>query len=325
MGDSEFPVSSLGGSADAVVLRLERGRNAASTGDHAHARDLLTQVLGDAAALPAGPTRSRLVAQACLDLADVHVALGDYAVAGEFLTDALNRARAELGDQDPDTASAWNSLGMWHRYRGAVSDAAQAYEEAGRILESNGSNADLAAVLHNRASLAHLTGDLSTAETLINDAISLRSDVDETIDDLGVLAVVLADQDHFDAAQGVYDRARSLINDRRGPDDPELVYLAANEAVLSYRRGRPNEAERRYRQAIAESDRLLGPDHPHTGEVLANVAALYESLNDQDEAHRTAARAISILAPCVDPSHPSLRLAQEVLEATRPSTVATAE
>jgi tetratricopeptide (TPR) repeat protein len=308
-----------------VALCLDGGRTAASTGDHARAHSLFARALTDAEDLPAGPERSRLVVQASLELADLQVVLGDYAVAGELLADALTQARAELGEQDLDTASAWNSLGMWHRYRGEMREAATAYERAGQILESSGATSDLAAVLHNRASLAHLSGDLTTAEALINQAIALRSDVSDAVDDLGVLAVILADEDRFDAAQDAYDRARSMIIEQRGPDDPELVYLAANEAVLFHRRGPFDEAEGRYRAAIAASERQLGTDHPHTGEVLANLAALYESSGNASSAHRTAARAIAILSVCVDPSHPSLRLAHEVHDANRPTTVGTAE
>jgi tetratricopeptide (TPR) repeat protein len=214
---------------------------------------------------------------------------------------------------------------MWHRYRGEIGHALGAYEEARAILESDGEPGDLASVLHNQASLAHLSGDLLTAQTLINQAIALRDDPNDTIDDLGVLAVVLADEDRFDDAQAVYDRARSLIIDQRGSDNPELVFLAANEAVLSHRRGYTDEAELRYREALGASERILGIDHPHTGEVLANLAAFHEAADNQDEAHRLATRAISILTACVDVTHPSLQLARAVHEASRASTALSAE
>jgi tetratricopeptide (TPR) repeat protein len=305
-----------------VALDLEQGRAAISDGAPLRARDIFERSLADAMALPEGGSRSRLVVQALVELGDLYVALGDYATAGEFLAEGLRRARAELGEADLDTASVWNSLGMWHRYRGELEKAAAAYARAHQILEYRGASVELASVLHNSASLAHLAGDLATAEAMIHDAIELRGGAEGTVEDLGVLAVILADEDRFDEAQAVYDQVRTLLIEERGPGDVELIYLGANEAVLSYRRGDLDEAEHRYVAVIAASEQVLGQDHPHTGEVLANLAALRESAGDPAGAHRDAGRAVAILSPSVDESHPSLRLAEEVFEATRVSVTA---
>jgi hypothetical protein len=96
----------------------------------------------------------------------------------------------------------------------------------------------------------------------------------------------------------------------------DLVFLSGNEAVLSYRRERPDEAESRFGRALTDSEALLGPDHPYTGEVLANLAALQEATDNAVAAHASAERAIAILSARVEGSHPSLRLAHDVYDAT---------
>jgi tetratricopeptide (TPR) repeat protein len=299
-------------------LRLVAGRVCAAEGDYACAVRQAVSALECVAGLPVTSDVARLTVQARLDLSDAHVGSGDLKSAGEMLIDALAEARTTLGEDDPDTASAWNSLGMWHRYRGEIETAADAYARARQILEDGGPNEDLASVLHNEASLAHLRGDLAEAEVLIRKAMSLRADAFGNAEDLGVLAVIAADGDRFEEAQAAYDQARQTLLHSYGPSCVELVFLSGNEAVLSYRCGRLDEAEARYGQALAASESLLGPDHPYTGEVLANLGALQEATDKTRAAHVSAARAISILSAIVEESHPSLQLAREVAEATAP-------
>ena len=260
------------------------------------AKELADLALSRARELHSSEIAHRLAVQARLDLGDALVGLGQYDAAGALLEQAVLSAERDLGLCDADTASAFNSLGMWHRYRGNLAQAAAAYAQAQLILEEQGGE-DLAAVLHNRASLAHLASDLAEAEQLIEHAISVRGPGGDVAGDLGVLAAVLADQGRFEEAQRTYDRSRTAMMERHGSDSPELVFLAANEAVLSHRRQRTREAASRYQSALDQSVLVLGADHPHTGEVLANMAAFHEEIGQMDLAHDAAARAVEVLFP----------------------------
>jgi tetratricopeptide (TPR) repeat protein len=188
------------GAFEEVQLRLNAGRVCAAEGDYSGAMAHASAAIESASGLSIEPDVARMAVQARLDIADALVGSGDLTSAGEVLLDALAQARATLGEDDPDTASAWNSLGMWHRYRGDVEGAADAYARAHQILEQGDAGDDLASVLHNEASLAHLRRDLAEAEVLIQRAMSLRVDDFARAGDLGVLAAILADDDRFDEA-----------------------------------------------------------------------------------------------------------------------------
>lgn len=298
-------------SFDAANVELLRGRALRLAGDLDGACASALAAVALARELCPGE-RERSLVQALCDAADFERERGRLAPGRPMIEEALGLALAHLGELDPDTASAWNSAGLWRRYRGEPGAARTAYGHALRAYTHLGDRPGQAAVLHNLASLEHLCGDPVAAEVTIRRAMALRARCDPALaGDLGVLGAALADLGRYEEAAQAYGQVRAWLGSI--PDSAEIAYLQANEAVLAHRRGDLDDAGRRYVAALAAAEQAFGPVHPQAGVVLANAAALAADCGQQGVAAELAGRAITILAATVSEQLPSLRLARSVL------------
>jgi tetratricopeptide (TPR) repeat protein len=296
---------------DRTNVELLRGRAYRLAGDLGAACRSAARAVELARRLPSGE-RERPLVQALCDAADFERERGCLVPGRRWLAEAVEVAVVHLGAADPDTAGAWNSLGMWHRYHGDLEAARAAYDRALAAYELSVDALGRATVLHNVASLEHLQGRPLEAEATIRQGMTLRPPGDADLTgDVGVLAAILADLGHFEEAADAYEQVEAAL----GAHAPasEVAFLEANRAVLAHRRGRLEEAEERYRAALDTAERAFGPSHPQTGAVLANFAVLREQQDNGAEASALAARAVAVLAGTVSEQLPSLELARAVL------------
>jgi tetratricopeptide (TPR) repeat protein len=296
---------------DATNVELLRGRAYRMAGDLGAACQSAARAADLARSLSSGE-RERPLVQALCDNADFERERGQLLIGRPLLEEALEVAIANLGAADADTAGAWNSLGLWHRYYGDLDAARDAYERALTAYEQIHNAAARAAVLHNMASLEHLEGRPQAAEATIRQAMALRQPGDpELTGDVGVLASVLADLGRCEEAADAYDQVETAL----GAHAPvsEVAFLESNRAVLAHRRGWLREAEDRYLAALEAAERAFGPSHPQAGVVLANLAVMVAQRGDRANAAALAARAMAVLAATVSDQLPSLQLARAVL------------
>jgi tetratricopeptide (TPR) repeat protein len=300
---------------DAANVELLRGRALRLAGDRDGACAAALAAVALARGLRPGE-RERLLVQGLCDAADVERERGRLAPGAAMIEEALGLALAHLGELDPDTASAWNSAGLWRRYHGELGAAQTAYRRALRVYTHLEDRPGQAGVLHNLASVEHLCGDAAAAEATIRQAMALRGCGDPAlVGDVGVLGAVLADLGRCDEAAQAYSQVRARLGPV--PDPAELAYLQANEAVLAHRRGDLEDAGRRYAAALAAAEQAFGVSHPQAGVVLANTAALAADRGERAAAAALADRAITILAATSSEQLPSLRLAHSVLAGAR--------
>ena len=304
---------------DAVNVLLVRARLRSRCGDPVGAARLSEQALV-LARLPAPRgdqnVMCRLLVQALADTADFRHSSGGTDVEG-LLTEALNLSSLVFGERDPDTASVWNSLGMYYRYCGRFDEAERAYASSLAVWADAESGtlavSQIAPVLHNLASLRHLCGDLVSAEQLIRDALSRRgAEGLGRAADLAVLAAVLCDAGRLEEASQLYEETRTVLTGQHGTDSLEMAYLDANAAVLTHRMGDLPAADAQYQSALLATERLLGTSHRQVGVILANQAQLARQRDERDRAVALATRAVGLLeadAGGCQPEMPALRLA----------------
>jgi tetratricopeptide (TPR) repeat protein len=296
---------------DATNVELLRGRAHCLNQDPDAACASALRAIELARALPPGE-RERPLVQALCDAADFERECGRPAAGTPKLYEAVELAVSALGACDPDTASAWNSLGLCRRYLGDFDGAGDAYRRALGACSQGRDIKGQAAVLHNIASLEQLAGNPATALTTIGQAMAHRhtGDPDRT-GDVGVMAAVLADLGRYDDAAAAYQ----LVCDSLGskPCPAEAAHLHANRAVLAHLRGNLGEAQMRYSVAVTEAERVFGPSHFHVGAMLANAALLAADQGRADRARTTAGRAVQVLEGNVSEEFPSLQLARAVV------------
>jgi tetratricopeptide (TPR) repeat protein len=296
---------------DAANRELVRARTYRLAGDRSRTRATLAKALEFARRLPADDG-VRLVVQALCDMGDLDRDDGRLESARSALEEAVGLARERLGPNDPDTASAWNSLGMWYRYHGDLPAAASAYRSARSAHELTKDVCGQATVLHNIASLEQLNGRAVDAEATIRRALAPRPLGDPgAAADLGVLAVVMTELGSYEEAARIYGQVRVLLG--TGADPRELAYLDANEAALAHRHGDFDLAKRQYAAALSATESAFGTEHHLVGVVAANAASLAADIGDTFWATALAGEAVDVLNGASE-QLPSLRLAREILD-----------
>ena len=85
-------------------------------------------------------------------------------------------------------------------------------------------------------------------------------------------------------------------------------YALALQAALEYK-----DAEREFRAALAESEKLHGPNHPETATLLNNIAMLMGETKRPALARPLLQRAIRIFEQTLGPRHARTQIAKENL------------
>jgi hypothetical protein len=257
--------------------------------------------------------------QALLDAGDGHREAGRYDAARPLLTEAREVCERRLGPADPEYASAYNSLGILERYTGQPAAADLAYARAEAACRQHGDGGtDLASILHNRASLAHLEGRLGDARALITEAMALRAaDVGARAEDQVVLAAILSAEGEFEQAEALMVDAERLLVDGSPRGEVHRVHLLADRALLAHGRGDLVDARRQYAAAREVTARVLGPRHPQVAVVLANSACCAADLGDDRAARAEAEAALELFAAHGADLLPSAALARQLLAESR--------
>ena len=101
-------------------------------------------------------------------------------------------------------------------------------------------------------------------------------------------------------------QALQLVEQKFGPDHPNVGTTLNNLALLYHAQGRYAEAKPLYKRTIIIVEKALGPDHPNVGAMLNNLAGLYESQGRYEEAEPLHKRSLSIREKALGPDHPDV-------------------
>jgi serine/threonine-protein kinase len=226
--------------------------------------------------------------------------------AEPLLREAWERRRALHGDDHPDAAESRMALALLAADRGDFERAEPLAREALAAVETRlpGDDARLAAMLSGLGEVLVGAGDYPAAIEVLERAVSITDEPRA----LGRLADA-----HFYA--GDYETSDRLnrvllarIEQRLGTSHPAyatcLINLGASRAWLGY----PDEAESRYRQALAIHEAYYGEDHPTVASTLAMLAAALSDQERYDEARPLLDRAIEIQQRAFGPEHPEVAL-----------------
>ncbi|MET8050983.1 tetratricopeptide repeat protein [Streptosporangium sp. NPDC005286] len=230
------------------------------------------------ASAPAGGGRDASLADALIRMGDIERRQARHTTAEAHLRRAF-----ELVDEAdrPRGAAVRLALGVLCKELGRYGEAETHYRGALACLERHEVDDPLARadVLHNLAGLAHARGDDDPAgEHHARAAIEIRRGVlgsrhDQVAADLAVLGAVLANQGRLATAEEALSRALDIFVERLGADHYEVAVCQVNLAHLDDLQGRPEEAGRRYRDALRVKHLALRPDHPEVERLSALLRA----------------------------------------------------
>jgi tetratricopeptide (TPR) repeat protein len=167
---------------------------------------------------------------------------------------------------DADLAEMLGQVGNFLGQEGDTAEAGASLREAHSIYDRKGDSAGIATIENFQGILAHSRGDLASAERHFLTAVSIR----------------------------------------RRSGDPALGDALGNLGVVYDDRGRVVEAERAYREAIADLTAKFGPEHDMVTGMLGNLAILLDRGGRPIEAESLYRRVLSIDEPKFGRDHPAV-------------------
>jgi tetratricopeptide (TPR) repeat protein len=288
-----------------TLAEIERDRD-----DHAASQAHLERALALLEVAPPAEDRDRLLAQTLITLGDCHRRAGRYPEAGDVLDRALRMVERD-GAAPNLHAAALTVLGITAKELGEYDKAAGLYARVRRINQDIGASAaDVATLEHNLAGLEYSRGRYSRAEAHARHAVALRRQVPRVAPldiaaDLAVLGSAVARQDRHQEARELFEQALATCRAARPPRQYEIAVHLHNLADIEQAAGRPTDAERLYRRALAIKERLLGAEHPEVGLVANNLGTLLQ-LQHRAEAADWYRRALAIAERAYPANHPAI-------------------
>lgn len=228
--------------------------------------------------------REALLAQPGPDLADsirfatslsgvgsAYVSVGSADSAHVYLDRALQLRKKLLGEDHPDVAGTYYTLGNLGLLEG---NTAQARVDFAKSLE----------LRRARFGSDHI--DVAASSNGVG--LSLRKEGD------------------LRGAIPYYEEALQICERVNGPDHPDLALYLNNIAGVYYTLGDAARALPLQERSLAIRSKVLGPDHADLGQTYQGLAILYEELFRNREAADMFAQATSVLEKALGADHPDV-------------------
>jgi serine/threonine protein kinase/Flp pilus assembly protein TadD len=214
-----------------------------------------------------------------------------------------------------------------HMKRGALDVAEPLLEEAAAFYRDSGATADEAQALRQLAELRMDSGRWDDALGLIERAVELGQGGEDI--ELGRIEMlhgaVLRRLGRYDEARNAYNRSLSLFRGIGAAIESSIVLNSL--AVLARDEGRPEEAERLYREAIETRLAVDPRPNPNIAISLSNLGRLLASLGKFEEALETLERSLQMHIDVHGEDHytiafPSASLGEVLVELGEPDRAA---
>jgi len=168
---------------------------------------------------------------------------GDFDAAYNDFGRALEIERAELGEDDIQTAITLNNMAMAKRKKGDYDKAMDLYMDALAVRKKSGGSRspEVAATMTNMAAVWYYEGDFAMAMKLYGEALQMRKDLKlfaAAADTLGNMAIVCDFQQKYVEAIEHYDQAVELLKTSDlGYESEDCAYALCGKAIVMYKKG----------------------------------------------------------------------------------------
>lgn len=246
-------------------------------------------------------------------LGSAYRGLGQYELAEELLSDALELTGREFGRDDPEALATLEILGRTYLHQGRYEEAERAYLEslAGRVDELGPDDPVVGGLLYRLGEVYLILARYTEADSLLAEAQDIRARAFGP-DDSRVAAVAEAratsarDQGDNEAAITLYRDALRIWEREYGPDHPSVA-SALHDLGSTYRmEGDYEEAEALLTRALEIRERIFGPSHPRVATTLNSLASVFSREGRFAEAERMLLRSITIKEEVYEGDHPDL-------------------
>jgi serine/threonine protein kinase len=261
--------------SDFLAEMFEVSKPEQSRGDTITARDILERGRDRIDELEDQPV---VQARLMYIMGTVYSSLALYPQAESLLEQALKIRRRVLGDDDPDTLSAANSLAGNVYFQGRVDQAKQLWLEA----------------LEGRRRV-------------------LGDDHPDTLESTLNVGNAYFGQGQYDEAEARWLETLDFWRRAPGEDRSAAGKPMRNLAILYQMQGRYNEAEALELEALELWRRTLGEDHPLTLGCMMGLAILYGDLGRDDEAEALHLETLELRRRVQGEDHPYTLISMDFL------------
>jgi tetratricopeptide (TPR) repeat protein len=213
---------------------------------------------------------------------------GNYQASQLFLEEALEKSRAILGADHPDTLRSINNLAALYNSQGKYDAAEPLYLEClvKQISTLGADHPSTLTSINNLAELYNSQGKYDAAEPLYLECLEkykstlAGADHPSTLSSINNLASLYQSQGKYDAAEPLYLECLDKKKSTLGADHPSTLLSINNLAFLYYNQGKYDAAEPLFLECAEKARTTLGPDHPQTLLFIKNLSATQNNLND---------------------------------------------
>lgn len=224
----------------------------------------------------------------------------------------------QLEDQPELLASVLNTLGQVAFNLGDRERALSFFQRAHSILENRGPHPHLAVAMAGIGEVFRIDQRFDEAEPWLANALQIRQaalDADDPAiaESMAALAFLLYNQNEFDEAEELSRQALEFPGDIPARLRADVLEHLGD---IQLGRRRLDDADRLYREALAERTRALGPDHPHNALTLWGIGRVQDGLAREARAdtllrksrlkaaEQTYRKALEILVATYGTEHP---------------------
>jgi serine/threonine-protein kinase len=240
---------------------------------------------------------------------------GRSVTARELLDEGARGVRSGLADQPLTRARLMDTMGVVYTNLGLYDEALPLLREAADVRGARlaPSDPELAASLHDLATLHHRREEYDLAEPLYRRALAIREAALGPADpavamSLNQLAALYRGRGEYAAAVPLYERAISVAAKARGEDHPEVGVICNNLAAILRLEGEYARARPLYERSLRIAEKALGPDHPDVATSLNNLGVLARDTGRLDEALALFERSLALCEKATGPDHPDVAI-----------------
>ncbi|MEM7352002.1 MAG: serine/threonine-protein kinase [Acidobacteriota bacterium] len=217
------------------------------------------------------------VADASQRLADLHFALDDYNTAESLTRETLRLRRQRLGETHIATLESLFRLARIRHIQGEMAEADGLFAQAGQLASDEGLDELLIEIQFHRGLLARYS-DRASAEDRLREALTRAeafwgSDHPQVALILAQLGEVEKKND-AERAEALLARAVEILRKVYREPHPDLASTLNNQAVLAMERGRLDEAESGFREALSIQRATHAGESALEAIVLNNLASI---------------------------------------------------
>lgn len=234
-------------------------------------------------------------------LANVYREAGKYEAAASLIQYCVAANEKAFGPDDPALIEPLAALGILLQVQNKLPEAEATFRRA-LAIDANKRSNDRSPIVEIKESLALLRageGDLPQSAQLLEEVLTERereasTNTEEYATTLNNLASIYAQQERYDEAIVLQDKALRVLKDAVGQDNLTNALFSQNMAGFLLLAGRKNEAEQVLAIVPPLLEKHLGSDHPALSEVLLELAELNQQLGNSAKAKELRNKAMEV-------------------------------